>query len=81
MKVLNDFNCNRCGILFVDRFLDNEITTYDCPHCGGIAEKVRPIPRFQLPGNDPAGFPSAHAKWSKKREQKIAHELKQDPQS
>jgi hypothetical protein len=81
MKVLNDFNCNRCGILYVDRFLENDITTFDCQSCGGVAEKVRPIPRFQLPGNDKAGFPTSYDKWERDRKQKMAQEQKQNPQS
>jgi len=30
-----------------------------------------------LPGNDPAGFPTAADKWVKKREQKMAQERAQ----
>jgi len=31
-----------------------------------------------LPGNDPAGFPTAADKWVKKREQKMREEMKAD---
>jgi hypothetical protein len=78
MKVLNDFECTQCGVLQVDKYLDNETSTVDCLHCNGTAKKVRSVPRFVLPGNDPAGFPTAHANWEKKRIQKIAQETKAD---
>ena len=78
MKVLNDFYCTSCGTQFYDQFLDNETTTIDCLHCDGSAKKVQHIPTFMLPGNDAAGFPTAHDKWVKNREQKIALELKAD---
>jgi len=78
MNVLNDFYCDHCGSQFYDQFLDNEITTIDCLTCGNIAKKVQHIPTFMLPGNDAAGFPTAHDKWVKKREQKLAQEQKTD---
>lgn len=81
MKVLNDFECTRCGGMFKDKYLDNSIATIDCLRCDGTAKKVRQLPNFQLPGNDPAGFPTAYDKWNKKREQKIALEKKANPES
>jgi hypothetical protein len=78
MKVLNDFECTQCGTLLVDQYLDNETTTVDCLRCDGTAKKVQAIPKFILPGNDPAGFPTAAANWEKRREQKIAQEIKAD---
>jgi hypothetical protein len=73
MRVLNDFYCPKCG-LQEEYFVDNEATHTDCQSCGSPATKVRSVPNFQLPGNDPAGFPTAADKWVKKREQKIAQE-------
>ena len=75
MKVLNDYMCSQCGWA-KELFLENSINAVDCQDCGGVARKVRAVPNFQLPGNDPAGFPTAADKWVKKREQKIAQEKK-----
>ena len=76
MRVLNDFRCSQGH--FSEYFVDNNASSVDCLECGSLATKVRSVPNFQLPGNDAAGFPTAHAKWEKKREQKIAQELKSE---
>jgi hypothetical protein len=81
MRVLNDFHCNACGILYVDRLVDNKELTIDCLSCDGLATKTRSVPNFSLPGNDASGFPTAFDKWEKKRAQKIREELKQEPQN
>ena len=77
MRVLNDFRCDKCGTT-KEYFLDNNARYVDCLDCGGVAEKVRAVPNFHLPGNDPAGFPTAADKWVKKREQKMREEAKTD---
>ena len=74
MRVLQDFMCQKCGTLAVDKFVENTTVTVKCHNCKGDATKVRSVPNFTLPGNDPAGFPTAADKWVKKREQKIAQE-------
>ena len=74
MRVLNDFHCTECDIRYDDQLVDNEALTIDCLHCEGLATKVRSIPNFKLPHNDPAGFPSAHRKWTTNRDKQIAHE-------
>lgn len=73
MRVLNDYACSHCGWQ-AEHFLENSVTETPCLDCGGVAKKVRAVPNFQLPGNDPAGFPTAADKWVKKREQKMALE-------
>ena len=78
MKVLNDFYCTFCGTTMYDQLLDNGIVTVDCLNCHKPANKVQHIPKFMLPVNDAAGFPTAHDKWVKNREQKIALEKKAD---
>ena len=75
MKVLNDYRCDHCGWQ-QELFVENSVTTVECQDCPNIATKVRSVPNFHLPGNDPAGFPTAADKWVKKREQKIAQEKK-----
>ena len=74
MRVLNDFKCPEGHIN--EHFVDNSDTTATCYACGATATKVRTVPNFQLPGNDPAGFPTAADKWVKNREQKRQQELK-----
>ena len=76
MKVLNDYLCANGHK--EEYFVENDIKTLKCLECGEAATKVRSVPNFQLPGNDPAGFPTAADKWVKKREQKIAQEKKAD---
>jgi DNA-directed RNA polymerase subunit RPC12/RpoP len=76
MRVLNDYICNDCNQI-EEHFLENETPTVTCRQCGGLAKKKRSIPNFSLPGNDPAGFPTAADKWVKKREEKIREESKQ----
>ncbi len=80
MRVLNDYQCDLCGHK-EELFLENAITDTPCLECGGNAKKLRAIPNFSLPGNDPAGFPTAADKWVKKREEKMREERKHNPQS
>ena len=77
MKVLNDYECAQCGTQ-AEHFVENSTQTVSCPDCSGVATKVRSVPNFVLPGNDASGFPTAYAKWEKKRAQKIAQELKSE---
>ena len=77
MKVLNDYACESCGTQ-AEHFVENSVQTLKCLECEGVATKVRSVPNFMLPGNDPAGFPTAADKWVKKREQKIAQEQKSE---
>lgn len=75
MKVLNDFYCPSCGRT-KEYFVENTDTHVSCHSCDERATKVRAVPNFVLPGNDPHGFPTAYDKWNKKRDQKIAQERK-----
>ena len=77
MRVLNDYYCPKCGTTN-ENFVDNEVLTVDCLNCNEPATKVRAVPNFMLPGNDPAGFPTEADKWVKKREQKMREEMKAD---
>ena len=78
MRVLNDYTCTDCGAT-EERFLENDCKQTTCLVCGGVARKDLTVPNFQLPGNDPHGFPTAYDKWAKKREQKMAQERKTNP--
>ena len=77
MKVLNDFQCNACGTLYVDKLVENTELTIDCLNCPNSATKVRTVPNFSLPGNG-QGFPTADDRWVAKREQKMAEETRRD---
>jgi|TARA_R110000782_G_scaffold241271_4_gene327763 hypothetical protein len=79
MKVLNDFLCPSGHK--EEHFVDNLDTSVICRECGEKATKMRAVPRFVLPGNDPAGFPTSADKWVKKREQKMRIEAKRNPES
>lgn len=72
MKVLNDFKCPEGHEH--EYFVDNLAKTVECKDCGSEASKVRAVPNFSLPGNDKAGFPTAHAAWERKRNQKMSEE-------
>lgn len=74
MRVLNDYECPEGHKK--EYFVENLTTTVKCIDCGKEATKVRSVPNFSLPGNDPAGFPTAYDQWAKKRDQKIAQEKK-----
>jgi predicted nucleic acid-binding Zn ribbon protein len=80
MRVFNDYECDQCGCI-EEHFLENGTRSCTCLQCGGTARKVLSVPHFQLPGNDPAGFPTAADKWVKKREQKMAQERRQGHKS
>jgi hypothetical protein len=80
MRVLNDFLCTHCNQT-EEHFVGNLVTTVKCVTCNRQATKVQAAPNFTLPGNDPAGFPTAHANWERKRKRQIAHELKTNPES
>ena len=75
MKVLDDYYCIACG-LTEELFVDNQEPQL-CRNCGELATKVRSVPNFYLPGNG-TGFPTADDKWVKKREEKMAQELKSE---
>jgi DNA-directed RNA polymerase subunit RPC12/RpoP len=76
VKVLNQFYCIACGA-DKEYFVENTLTEVDCQNCGKVATKVRTVPKFQLPGNDP-GYPTAYDAWEKKRNQKMAAERKSE---
>lgn len=78
MKVLNDFKCLGCDDQD-EYFVDNSAREVVCRCCGATATKVRTVPNFSLPGNDPSGFPTAYDQWAKKREQKMKEEQRQQP--
>jgi hypothetical protein len=75
MRVLNDYICPSGHKN--EYFLDNTANDTLCLECPERAEKVRSVPHFALPKNDP-GFPGEYSKWAKDRDVKIAAELKTD---
>jgi hypothetical protein len=65
MRMLRDFRCRSCEIVF-ERYIDNNIEQVTC-ECGGLADRIIGMPRVALDGTDP-GFPGAYEKWGKMRE-------------
>jgi hypothetical protein len=75
MLVIRDFRCGEGHT--TERFVENHVTMTPCQECNLQATKIVSGTSFQLPGNDPAGFPTAHAAWEKKRTQKMKQEARQ----
>jgi hypothetical protein len=76
MRVLDDYACEKCGLV-EEHFVQRGTQTLKCLSCSGVATRVRSVPNFMLPGNG-QGFPTADDKWVAKREQKRQEELKRD---
>ena len=62
-----DYHCKRCNTTTEEFVRDHTVDTIECAICGGTADRLICAPRFSLDPNDPAGFPSAYAKWDKDR--------------
>jgi hypothetical protein len=60
-----------------ERFVENHVTMTPCQECNLQATNIISGTSFRLSGNDPAGFPTAHAKWNKKRMEKLKQEESQ----
>jgi hypothetical protein len=73
--LIKDFRCPSGHV--TERFVENHVVTTPCQECNQLAATIISGTSFQLPGNDPHGFPTAHAKWTKKREQKMKQEASQ----
>lgn len=74
MKI-RDCRCKDCGYQF-ETYLGN-YPPPQCHECGGDSKYIVSGTSFTLNGSDPAGFPTAHAKWAKKRQQKMREETAQ----
>jgi hypothetical protein len=48
----------------VDRFVDTEVRTVECPHCHNDASRIISSPRIALEGITGA-FPDAAARWAR----------------
>jgi hypothetical protein len=73
--MIKDFRCP-AGHL-TERFVENHVTMTPCQECMEQATNIVSGTSFQLPGNDPRGFPTAHAAWEKKRNQKMTQEARE----
>jgi len=76
MKIIKDYRCNACGYTF-ETYLGKLDPSPLCHECGGQTTSIISGTSFTLPGSDSAGFPSAHAKWAKRRQQKMKEEAAQ----
>ena len=63
MRVLYDFKCTECSLIFED-LVDNKDYEVQCTGCGGTAKREQAAPRCKL---DPISghFPDALSKWEK----------------
>jgi hypothetical protein len=65
--MIKDFKCPNKHV--TERFVGNHVTMTPCQECMEQATNIITGTSFRLPGNDPSGFPTAHAAWNKKRNQ------------
>lgn len=73
MKVLNDFYCPECGRTR-ELLVENTTKAVDCQDCPGRATRVLTAMNFQLEGTS-GDYPTAHANWAKRRQQKMQEEI------
>ncbi len=66
MRTIRDFVCSDCGQR-VEKLVDVEYRTIECPECQGNAVQQMGMPTVRLDGTDPS-FPGAYEKWARIRE-------------
>lgn len=66
MRTLRDFVCGTCGQC-VEKLVDSEYHTIECPECHGDAVQQMGMPTVRLEGIT-GSFPGAHEKWARIRE-------------
>jgi len=72
-----DYRCTECDTVKECFVSSSEVHSVIC-QCGHTALREVCSPPFKLPGNDPAGFPTAYAKWGKDHEQGAARAAKKN---
>ncbi len=58
-----DFRCIACDSINEHFVANSNITIVTCRDCGADSHRMICTPSFHLPGDDPAGFPTAYEKW------------------
>jgi len=66
VRTIRDFVCSDCGQR-VEKLVDVEYRTIECPECQGNAVQQMGMPTVRLDGTDPS-FPGAYEKWARIRE-------------
>ena len=75
-----DYQCGSCGAVH-EHFVNNsDITMVECKSCGDESFRKPSAPRFKLPGDDPAGFPSAYHKWGTDQIKRVKQAEKKNDQ-
>jgi len=63
-----DYECTHCALVQERFVLGPNTRTVKCRGCAHDAKRLICAPMFRLPGDDPAGFPTAYDKWGKDHE-------------
>lgn len=74
MKILNDYQCVKGHT--EEYFVDSDVMSVTCRHCGNEATRLIATPRISLDGCS-GDFPSASDAWVRRRESHIKWERKQ----
>lgn len=64
MKRIFEFRCVKDHV--TEKYVDDEVTSVECPHCHNEASRIISSPRFKLEGITGA-FPTAYDAWERKR--------------
>ena len=72
MKRIFEFRCVKDHVS--EKYVDDEVTSVECPHCHNDASRIISSPRFKLEGFTGA-FPTAYDAWERKRAEamRVAH--------
>jgi len=63
MKRMFEFRCVKDHVS--EKYVDDEVTSVECPHCHNEASRIISSPRFKLEGITGA-FPTAYDAWERK---------------
>ena len=64
MKRIFEFRCVKDHV--TEKYVDDKVTSVECPHCHNEASRIISSPRFKLEGFTGA-FPTAYDAWERKR--------------
>lgn len=72
MKRIFEFRCVKDHV--TEKYVDDAVTSVECPHCHNEASRIISSPRFKLEGITGA-FPTAYDAWERKRAEamRVAH--------
>ena len=72
MKRMFEFRCVKDHVS--EKYVDDEVTSVECPHCHNEASRIISSPMIKLEGFTGA-FPTAYDAWERKRAEamRVAH--------